>query len=193
MHHVRLCRTLVIAALIACALALPAREAGARVFTIGSSLGVSWVMPSDSDSANVTAFSIPQNGSLLATGPGFRIGTVTTDREIDFGLEMSALYLSGGGESRHMLMMGLDLERHWPKPSGTGPFIGIDGGFSSQKLSAEGNQGYFGVSAGLRKIVGGNNGSFKFQARGRKFFDSDKLPAYSVLDIGIAFDLWVPK
>ena len=191
MHHVRLYGSaFVFAGLLACAAAAPAHADGGSVFTLGSGLGVSILMPDDGD--NATIFSAPQTGALIATGPGFRLGTVTANREFEVGLDLSAWWISSGGESSHTLMMGIDFEKHFPHGA-TGPFIGVDGGFSSQNLFSDGTQGYLGAGVGIRHIVGGDNGSVKFAVRGRHFFDTTDLPTYNVLEFAVAFDLWMPQ
>jgi hypothetical protein len=147
-------------------------------------------MPEGGD--NATIFSAPQGGALIATGPGFRLGTVTANRKVEVGLDLSAWWFSSNGESIHTLVMGIDFEKHFPNGA-TGPFIGVDGGFSSQNVFTEGTQGYVGAGVGIRHIVGGDNGSMKIALRGRHFFDTTDLPTYNVLELAVAFDLWMPQ
>jgi hypothetical protein len=87
--------------------------------------------------------------------------------------------------------MGIDFEKHFPNGA-TGPFLGVDGGFSSQNLFSDGTQGYVGAAVGIRHIVGGDNGSMKIAVRGRQFFETESLPKYYVVELAVAFDLWMP-
>jgi len=193
MHDVRSrCRTFVLAVLVACAGAAPARAGDGSTFTMGSGFGVSVLMP-DQGEESITIFSAPQSGALVATGPGLRLGTVTANREVEVGLDVSTWWISSGGSSAHTLMMGVDFEKHFPNGGATGPFLGVDGGFSSQNLFADGTQGYLGAAVGVRHIVGGDNGSMKLALRGRRFFESNDLSPYNVLQMAVSFDLWMPQ
>ena len=193
MHHLRSrCRAFVLAALLACAAAAPARAGDGSTFTIGSGFGVSILMPEDGE--NVTMFSAPQSGTLIATGPGLRLGTVTADRGIEVGLDTSVWVISSNGSSAHTLVLGVDFEKHFPNGGATGPFIGVDGGFASMNLFEDtGAQGYLGGALGVRHVVGGDNGSMKVALRGRHFFETMDASPYNVLELAVAFDLWMPQ
>ena len=172
--------------------AAPGDEPGSAL-TIGGSFGVSALF---ADGSDMTVISFPQGPSIFALAPGLRFGHVSASRGFEFGLDTGIQYArDSDGSSAHVVVFGLDIEKHFPRPSGVNLFVGADAGMVSADLFGEFTQPYFGVAIGGRNVIAGDNGSVKFVVRFRQHLENedDGVDSFQELTAAFAFDLWIPR
>jgi hypothetical protein len=161
-------------------------------FTIGSGLSLSILMPDVGD--NLTVISAPEGNQLVGASPGLRLGHVSATRGFEFGFGTGVLYLNSGGESAHVLVFGVDLQKHFVSQSSWNLFLGGDLGMSTQDFFAEVTQPYFGAMIGGRNIISDDNGSMKVALHVRHHLEDEDAGADSFNELALAlhFDLWIP-
>jgi hypothetical protein len=172
----------------------PARAANdGGMVAVGSSLGVSYIKPQHGD--GVTLVAIPNGANFVSATPGFRVASVSPGRGFEFGIDMSLLYGSSNGASFHDVTVGLDAAGFTAPRSDTSPYFGVEAGMRNLDFFGSGTQPYFGVGLGVRHVVVSDHGAVKFGVGFRRFFENtnDGLPSLTVIDVKMAFDLWIPR
>jgi hypothetical protein len=172
----------------------PARAADGSALTIGSGMALSILIPDTGD--NLTVFSAPEGSPFLATSPGLRFGHVSASRGFEFGLGAGIQYIDpGSGESFHVMVFGLDLQKHFVSQASWNLYLGGDVGISTSEFFAEVTQPYFGVMVGGRNVISDDNGTVKLALHLRHHLEDDEVGADSFNEIAFAmhFDLWIPK
>ena len=164
--------------------------------TLGSSLGFSVLMVDDSD--DVTQISIPEGNSIIAASPGLRIGHVSPSRGFEFGFGTSFLYFNSDGSSSHILVFGIDGQKHFVKPSSNwNLFIAGELGLAtySDFFLDDATQPYFGATIGGRNIIADDHGALKLGLTLRQHMEDEDsgLASYTELAFRLMFDLWIPK
>lgn len=171
-----------------------ARAADGSALTIGSGLGLSILIPDTGD--NLTVFSAPQGNQFFAVSPGLRFGHVSATRGFEFGLDTNILYLNSEGESAHILLFGLDAEKHFVTQSSWNLYLGGELGITTADFFFDDvTQPYFGVMVGGRNVISDGNGSIKLGVHLRHHMEDEDVGADSFNEIAFAmhFDLWIPK
>jgi len=193
----RISRQLVAVVLLAVALLMGtssrSRAANAGALTLGSGMGFS-ILIFDGD--NLTTFSAPEGNLLVGATPGLRFGHVSPSRGFEFGLGAGVLYLNPDeGESFHILVFGLDFQKHFVNQSNWNLFLGADGGISSSEFFADVTQPYVGAMIGARNVISDDNGSVKFALHLRHHMEDEDAGADSFNEVTLAmhFDLWIPQ
>jgi len=160
--------------------------------TLGSGLGLSILMPDEGD--NVTVFSAPEGNQLFAASPGLRFGHVSASRGFEFGLGTGILFASSDGDDFHMLVFGLDFQKHFVSKSNWNLFLGADVGIASSEFFVDVTQPYLGAMIGARNVISDDNGSIKLALHLRHHMDDEDAGADSFNELALAmhFDLWVP-
>ena len=191
----RISQRLVAVVLFAVAmLAGPSSRAAAQgAMTLGSGLAFSILMPDEGD--NLTMFSAPEGNQLFAATPGLRFGHVSASRGFEFGLGTGILYVNSDGESFHMLVFGLDLQKHFVNQKNWNLFLGGDVGISTSEFFTDVTQPYIGAMIGGRNVISDDNGSVKLAVHLRHHMEDDDSGADSFNEVTFAmhFDLWVPR
>jgi hypothetical protein len=172
----------------------PARAAEGGALTIGSGLAFSILVPDQGD--NLTVLSVPEGNPLFAATPGLRFGTGSASRGFEFGIGTAVVYASSGGESFHILVFGLDFQKHFVNQSNWNLYLGGDVGISTSEFFVDDvTQPYFGAMIGGRNVISDGNGSVKLALHLRHHLEDDDAGADSFNEISFAFhfDLWIPK
>lgn len=168
--------------------------ADGSALTLGSGLAFSILLPDEGD--NLTMFSAPEGNQLFAATPGLRFGHVSASRGFEFGLGTGILYASSDGESFHMLVFGIDVQKHFVTQSSWNLFLGGDVGISTSEFFVDDiTQPYVGAMIGGRNVISDDNGSIKLALHMRHHMEDDDSGADSFNEVTFAmhFDLWVPK
>ena len=168
-------------------------RADGGAITLGSGLGFSILMPDEGD--NLTLFSAPEGNQLFAATPGLRFGHVSSSRGFEFGLGTGVIYANSGGDSFHILVFGLDFQKHFVNQSNWNLFLGADGGISTSEFFGDVTQPYLGAMVGGRNVISDDNGSVKLALHLRHHMADEDAGADSFNEVTLAmhFDLWIPN
>jgi hypothetical protein len=195
--NVRNSRQLVAVVLLAVALltgvSSSSRAANAGGLTLGSGMGFSILM--FDESSDLVTFSAPEGNQLFGATPGLRFGHVSPSRGFEFGLGAGMLYLNPeSGESFHILVFGLDFQKHFVNQSNWNLFIGADGGISSSEFLTDTTQPYVGAMIGARNVISDDNGSVKFALHFRHHMEDEDefVQGFNEVTLAMHFDLWIP-
>lgn len=160
--------------------------------TLGSGLSLGILIPDEGD--NVTIFSAPEGNQLFATAPGLRLGLVSPSRGFEFGLDTSVLFASSEGDDFHVLVIGVDAQKHFVGQSSWNLFLGGEFGISTSEFIVDTTQPYVGVMIGGRNVISDGNGSVKLALHLRHHLEDEDAFADSFSEVALAmhFDLWIP-
>ena len=186
----RIALGMLLAGFIASPLWDAARADGA--LAIGSSLGVSRI---EGDGDGFTVIGVPNSVGLVATTPGFRVAHVSPGRGFELGLDLGLFYLNSSGTSVHDVLIGLDGAGFLSPGNDTSPYIGGEVGIHNVDLFGNGSQTYLGVAVGIRHVIASDHGAAKVGIGYRRFFESqsDGFPGLDVIELKVAFDVWIPS
>jgi len=163
--------------------------------TLGSGLAFSILM-GDGDDDNLTVLSVPEGNQLIGATPGLRFGHVSSSRGFEFGLGTGVLLINPeSGDSFHILVFGVDFQKHFVNRSNWNLFLGADLGIMSTELFEDFTQPYIGAMIGGRNVISDDNGSIKLALHLRHHLeDEDEFVAsYNEVTLAMHFDLWVPN
>lgn len=168
------------------------RAANGGATTLGSGLGLSILMPDGGD--NLTVFSAPEGNQLFAASPGLRLGHVSSSRGFEFGFGTSIIYTNSDGDDFHIMVFGVDLQKHFVNQSSWNLFLGAEGGISTSEFFVDATQPYLGAMIGGRNVISDDNGTVKLALHLRHHLENedDFVEGFNEVTLAMHFDLWIP-
>jgi hypothetical protein len=162
--------------------------AEAPIFTLGSYMGLN-VYSQEGETLTMISTN-PSNGFLYAPEPGLRLGLFLPDQRLELAALVGATVVASSYDAISTFGTTLECTYYFgDRAADVNPYVGVHGGALMTGFEGDGESvANLGVQAGVRRMVAGDHGAIRVEARGGVVSSGYQ----SMTDIGVrvGYDLW---